>query len=104
MPANPSATAARVLFNFFQADPTAVVNVIVNGHAHQVPWPQMAMPYPTWRTFAVTIPLTDLVAGTNTVQLGTDQANVFSNVDIVLVNVSGGVPVLPGSNNAYPQQ
>jgi hypothetical protein len=102
LPANPSATAARVLFNFFQADRTTVVNVTVNGHAHSVPWPSMAMPYPTWRTFAVTIPVTDLVAGTNTVLLGTDSANVFSNVDIVLVNVTGGVPVLPGSNNAYP--
>jgi hypothetical protein len=25
-----------------------------------------------------------------------------SNVNIVLVDVPGGVPVLPGSNNAYP--
>jgi hypothetical protein len=27
---------------------------------------------------------------------------VTSNVNIVLVDVPGGVPVLPGSNNAYP--
>jgi hypothetical protein len=27
---------------------------------------------------------------------------VTSNVDIVLGGVPGGVPVLPGSNNAYP--
>ena len=44
----------------------------------------------------------DLVAGTNVVQLGTDTYAVFSNVDIVLVNVPKGVQVLPGSNNSYP--
>ncbi len=27
---------------------------------------------------------------------------ITSNVNIVLVDVPGGVPVLPGSNNAYP--
>ena len=27
---------------------------------------------------------------------------VTSNVTIVLVDVPGGVPILPGSNNAYP--
>jgi hypothetical protein len=50
----------------------------------------------------VTVPVTDLVTGTNVVQLGADVAEVTSNVDIVLVNVPGGVPVLPGSNNSYP--
>ena len=75
--------------------------MIVNGHAHPTPWP-----FPdtrgSWRTYAVTIPITDLVPGTNVVQLGSDQAMVTSNVNIVLVDVPGGVPVLPGSNNAYP--
>src|SRR5262249_31712450 len=52
--------------------------------------------------FAVTIPVTDLVAGTNVVQIGSDQEMVTANVNIALVNVPGGVPVLPGSNNAYP--
>lgn len=103
LPANRQAAAARVLFNFSnEANPTpTTLNVTVNGHAHPTPWP-----YPDhitgWRTFAVTIPLTDLITGTNVVQLGSDQPMVSSNVNIVLVNVPGGVPVLPGSNNAYP--
>jgi hypothetical protein len=42
------------------------------------------------------------VPGTNVVQLGSDQPIITSNVNIVLVNVPGGVPILPGSNNAYP--
>jgi len=106
MPLLPLAAAARVLFNFNgenNPNPT-MLNVIVNGHAHSVPWPYPDQLIYTWRTFAVTIPLTDLVPGTNLVQLGADTAQVFSNVDIVLVNGTGGVPVLPGSNNAYPGQ
>jgi hypothetical protein len=104
MPASPRGTAARVLFNFdtqFSAVPT-VLNVTVNGHAHPTPWPYPDKLTNTWRTFAVTIPLTDLVPGTNVVQLGSDDSMITSNVNIVLVDVPGGVPVLPGSNNAYP--
>ena len=106
MPANPQAAAVRVLFSFDgeanTVAPTAL-NVIVNGHAHSVPWPYID-PQPSPRTYAITIPISDLVAGTNVVQLGADQSLVIANVNIVLVHVPGGVPVLPGSNNAYPVQ
>jgi hypothetical protein len=104
IPSNPQATAVRVLFNFINPTGTnaTAINVIVNGHTHSVPWPYPNQLAGSWRTFAVTIPITDLVAGTNVVQLGSDQPMVSSNVDIVLGGVPGGVPVLPGSNNAYP--
>ncbi len=104
MPANPQGTAARVLFNFTgEAHPNATtINVTVNGNAHSVAWPYPDQVTNTWRTFAVTIPLTDLVPGTNVVQLGADTAQIFTNVNIVLVDVPGGVPALPGNNNAYP--
>jgi hypothetical protein len=106
LPANPHASAVRVLFNFSLAGRSPnpkVLNVVVNGHAHSVPWPYPStMPATSWSTYAVTINLTDLVPGTNVVQIGSDQAMVTSNVDIVLGAVPGGVPVLPGSNNAYP--
>jgi len=103
LPANRQAESVRVLLNFFEYTPVAtVLNVTVNGHAHSVPWPYPDSQGFTWKTFAVTIPITDLVTGTNVVQLGSNQAMVTSNVNIVLVNVPGGVPILPGSNNAYP--
>jgi hypothetical protein len=102
MPANPQASAVRVLFNFYCSALPTVLNVTVNGHAHPTPWPYPDQLLNTWRTFAVTIPVTDLVAGTNVVQIGTDQPTITANVNIVLVDVPGGVPVLPGSNNAYP--
>jgi hypothetical protein len=102
LPANPTPEAVRVLFNFYEYTAFKTLNVTVNGHAHSVAWPYPDTLGFTWKTFAVTIPVTDLVPGTNVVQLGSDQSMVTSNVNIVLVNVPGGVPVLPGSNNAYP--
>jgi hypothetical protein len=104
VPHNPQASAVRVLFNFTQeVNPVpTVINVVVNGHAHPTPWPYPDARTNTWRTFAVSIPMSDIVPGTNVVQLGADQPLVTSNVNIVLVDVPGGVPVMPGSNNAYP--
>jgi hypothetical protein len=104
VPSNPQASAVRVLFNFYnQFSPVpSVINVNVNGHSHQSPWPFPDTIQNTWRTFAVTIPITDLVSGTNVVQLGSNQPMVTSNVNVVLVDVPGGVPVLPGSKNTYP--
>lgn len=104
VPANPQAAAVRVLFSFNsenRPNPTKLT-VTVNGNVHTVPWPYPDELVYSWRTYALTIPVTDLVAGTNIVQLGGDVAEIFANVDIVLVNVGGGVPILPGSNNAYP--
>jgi hypothetical protein len=111
MPANRQATAVRVLFNwktYFGKVPSNII-VKVNGHAHTIPYPYPAndtsFGTSSWRTYPLTIPITELVAGTNVVEIGTDIQNdntLVSNVNIVLVDVPGGVPVLPGSNNAYP--
>ena len=97
MPARPSAEAVRVLFNFFQLDAPTVLNLTVNGHPHVVPWPYPDSQFLTWRTFAVTIPITDLVPGTNVVTIGADQTITASNVDIVLVNTGNGRPA-PAAN------
>lgn len=111
VPANMSiASAAKLLFDFASGGnaPPTVLNISINGHAlPATPWvaPQNAqttVPTPAWATYAVVIPLTDLVPGTNTVSLGTDAALAFANVDIVLAAVTGGVPVLPGSVQTYP--
>jgi hypothetical protein len=104
LPANPQPAVVKVLFDFSTGgnpNPTTLT-VIVNGDSHSVPWPYPDQTMSAWRTYAVIVPVTDLVAGTNVVQLGGNAALVFSNVDIVLGDVPGGVPVLPGSNNAYP--
>lgn len=103
VPANPQAAAVRVLFNFFHYDKPTSLLVTVNGHSYTQAWPYPDSVGYTGRTTALTIALSDLVAGTNVVTIkGSDQPVIVSNVNIVLVNVPGGVPVLPGSNNAYP--
>jgi hypothetical protein len=103
VPASPNPAAVLVLFNFYHDTPPTTLTVTVNGNAHSVPWPYPDMIQSTWRTFAVTVPVTDVIAGTNIVAIGaTDQAIVTSNVDIVLGNVPGGVPVLPGNSRSYP--
>jgi hypothetical protein len=104
LPANPQPAAVKVLFDFSTAgnpNPTTLT-VIVNGHSHSVPWPYPDQTILAWRTYAVVVPVTDLIAGTNVVQLGGDVAVIFSNVDIVLADVPGAVPALPGANDAYP--
>jgi hypothetical protein len=106
MPANPQAAAVRVLFNLSVDRPTTI-NVGVNGHPYTIPWP-----YPTnvdqygnssWRTYPLSISLSDLVPGTNVVTIGSPTDGLMTaNVNIVLVDVPGGVPVLPGADNRYP--
>jgi hypothetical protein len=118
MPANPQAAAVRVLFNWRTSFGNVPNNIIVkvNGHTYTIPYPyppndtfnpadRTSFGVAGWRTYPLTISITDLVAGTNVVQIGTDVQNdntIVQNVNIVLVDVPGGVPILPGSNNAYP--
>ena len=80
--------AVRVLFNYWHETLPTSISVTVNGHAHSVSPPDPDTHGFTWRTLAVTIPKSDLVAGNNTVTIGGNQALVVSNVNIVLVNAT----------------
>lgn len=102
LPASPNPEAVRVLFNFSHSMAPSTLQVTVNGNVHNVLWPYPDTLGTTWRTFAVTIPTTDLVAGTNVVTIGADQGINVANVNIVLVDVPGGIPVLPGNSRTYP--
>jgi hypothetical protein len=92
MPSNPAAAGVRVLFNFYGYTEPTVLNVTVNGHEHPTPWPYPDTQGYMWRTYAVSIPITDLVPGTNIVTLGGDQPLVTSNVNIVLVDAKVAQP------------
>jgi hypothetical protein len=94
MPANPTAAAVRVLFNFWDETNPTELDVSVNGHPHVLNWPYPDTLSFTWRTIDVQVPITDLVAGNNTVSIGSAQAMVVSNVNIVLSDV-GGTPSTP---------
>ena len=97
MPTGPSAETVRVLFNFFHYDAPNALNLTVNGHPHVVPWPYPERQGYTWRTVAASIPMTDLVPGTNVVTIGADQTIATSNVNIVLVNVGPPLPAAPAN-------
>jgi hypothetical protein len=93
VPSGITADAVRVLFNFFHYDHPNNLTVTVNGHVHPTAWPYPDTNGFTWRTLDVVIPQSDLVTGTNTVQLGSpEQALVTANVNLVLVNASMGPP------------
>ena len=102
MPPAPTAEAVRVLFNFFHQDAPTVLNLTINGHSHVVPWPYPETQGYTWRTMAASIPISDLVPGTNTVSIGADQTVVTSNVDIVLVNAGPQPPSAPTNLRIVP--
>ena len=95
MPAGPAAAAVRVLFNFFHYDAPTVLTLTINGHSHVVPWPYPERQGFTWRTIAASIPLANLVPGTNEVAIGADQTVITSNVNIVLVNAGRLPPSAP---------
>jgi hypothetical protein len=103
VPANPQAATVRVLFDFYPIPNATVINVTVNGNpVIQTPWPYPDNLTYTWRTIAVTVPISDLVAGTNVVQIGSDAPMATANVDIQLAGVPGAVAVLPGNSTSYP--
>jgi hypothetical protein len=85
-PGTITADVVRVMFNFHHYDAPTVLNVTVNGNAHSVAWPYPDHDGWTWRTFAMEIPIADLVEGTNDVTIGADSFIGTSNVDIVFVN------------------
>lgn len=97
----PVAANARLLFNFFSYSAPLTFTYAINGHSHTGAWPYPDSQSFTPKTVAFDVPLSDLIAGPNTIVLGADQAAIVANVNIVLVNVSGGAP-LPTATSAAP--
>lgn len=92
-----AATGALVAFNWWAVtETTPTINVNGKG-AIGTAWPFGSQtiapgngPVAVWKTIAVPIPLSDLVAGTNSITF-TNAAGGFANVDIILQG-AGGVP------------
>jgi hypothetical protein len=93
--ANISAASARFLmFNAWWETLPTQYTITINGHTYTGAWP-----FPSFGKFnsgAVIIPInaSDLVAGPNAIQIGTDTYIVVSNINIVLAG-AGGVPSPP---------
>jgi hypothetical protein len=82
-------TAALVTFNWNPQDPT-VPSVRLNGGPwHDTPWPPGDGGTFAWRTIAVSVPVSEVHDGVNTVEfMGND--TVLANVNVILV---AGAPV-----------
>jgi hypothetical protein len=102
-------TALLVFQTTFFGNPVPpTVNYVVNGYAHSastngLPWEDLALP----------VPISDVVAGTNTVQLSTSVDSEFDNIDLILVGAGGGgstsgsttpIPVATGPSSSPGQQ
>jgi hypothetical protein len=85
-PGTITADVVRLMFNVYHQDPPTTLNLTVNGTPRNVAWPYPDRDGWTWRTFAVAIPITDLVEGTSVVTIGADRFIATSNVNIVFVN------------------
>jgi hypothetical protein len=93
---SPALTAANAALLEFTYTPHNVeaINYAVNGHAaHTAAWPYPDNATYTLRTTALPVPLSELIAGTNTISLSTAPQDIFdvANIDLILVG-AGGVP------------
>jgi len=84
-----NAVAALLTFNFYHYDVPRSISYTVNGHSHTLAWPYPDTLGYTTRTLAAPVPLSEVVTGTNSVNIWTDQAVVVSNVDIILAGAGG---------------
>jgi hypothetical protein len=96
------ATAALLTFNFFTNTSPTMFTYGVNGHSHTAPWPYPGGLGNSWRTLALPVPLADVVSGSNTVSIASDQGMVIANIDLVLAGAGGGGGSSPPPPTATP--
>jgi hypothetical protein len=96
-----NATAAIVTMYFFHQDVPNVITYVVNDHLHTATWPYPEATAGTWRTLAVPVPLSEVVAGTNTVSIWSDKDMALANVDILLVGAGGNGPESPAASSQH---
>jgi hypothetical protein len=95
-----NAAGAVLTFEFYAFNTPTTLSYTVNGHVHSQAWPYAETTPNSIRTLGVPVPLTDIVAGTNTVSISANQQLAVSNVDLVLVGAGGVIPVVPGAPTA----
>jgi hypothetical protein len=96
-----AAHGALLTLNYEQDDPATLTYRVNNGSWQTEPWPfgacavQNGLASCGQRTIALTVPLTDVRAGNDTVQILSSQPSIVSNVDLVLRGAGGVVPPTP---------
>jgi hypothetical protein len=85
-----NASAALLTLNFQNFSAPIALSYSLNGYpAHTQAWPYPDNTTNTWRTTALPVPLNEVVAGTNTIQISANDTLVFANVDLILVGAGG---------------
>jgi hypothetical protein len=92
------AAAALLTFDFSPNAIPTVFTYSVNGHSHTQQWPYPDTVGSSWRTLALSVPLTDVLTGNNTISVASDQGMLVANMDLVLAGAGGGA----GSPTATP--
>jgi hypothetical protein len=89
------ASGAILTLNYLPYGVTSI-SYGINGHAwHTQPWPYADNQTYSWRTIALPVPLTEVQAGTNTIEIRPIDGGSVANVDLIL-QAAGGVHE-PGS-------
>jgi hypothetical protein len=85
-----NASTALLTLNFQNFSAPITLTYALNGKpAHTQAWPYPDDTTYTWRTIALPVPLSDVVVGTNTIQLSANDTLVFANVDLIMVGAGG---------------
>jgi len=84
------ATGAALLYGFWSAQSGFTLTVAVNGHVHQIPYPFADNRSYSPDTYFYALPLSDLVAGPNTITFSTDGSFGINVYNISLVAIGGG--------------
>lgn len=93
------AASAILVFNFAKEMTPAIFNYTINGHVNTAANPQPNdNSLKNTRAMMLAVPLSQLVAGPQSISLSTDVTTSFSNVNIILVNAA---PVPPIAMNRY---
>src|SRR5207253_3155107 len=88
-----AASGALLTLNYFARGQESVT-YSVNGHApHNFAWPFGSISTFKWQTLGMPVPLNEVVAGANTLQISTtNNQSPVANIDLILVGAGGIVP------------
>jgi hypothetical protein len=96
-----NASGALVTLDYFASSKPSNLTISLNGHSHSIN-PSGAPGLNanggmTVMSMTVPVPVSDIVAGTNTVQVSADLGGIVSNVDLVLIGAGGSAGGAPPS-------
>jgi hypothetical protein len=92
-----NASGALFMANVYAPSSPVSFTYSVNGHTHTAAWPFPDTTAVSWRAVAFPVPLSDIVAGTNTLSISGSQTIGVANINLVLVGAGGKVAPAAGA-------